>query len=65
MNCPFCQKQINAMTGFQELHKFKTHLNRCKKNPDRVMVVSEKGNILNGTKTTFMDALNIRAESGQ
>jgi hypothetical protein len=65
MNCPYCNKQINALTGLMELQKFKKHLNRCKKNPDRVIVVSKKGNIMNGTKTTLMDALNIRAESGQ
>lgn len=33
MNCPYCQKVINAFTGLQELQKFQKHLARCRKNP--------------------------------
>lgn len=50
MNCPYCQKRINAFTGFQEADKFQRHLMACKKKPQPV---------------TLLRALEIRAESGQ
>lgn len=68
MNCPHCDKQINGMTGLQELQKFHKHLHKCKKNPNRVVmkVEAENGSTkLTIGRQTMMDALNIRADSGQ
>lgn len=33
MNCPYCNKDIYALTGFQELQKYQKHLRKCKKRP--------------------------------
>jgi hypothetical protein len=71
MNCPYCKKEINAMTGFQELNKFQNHLHSCKKYPKRNVTpafVDEDGILqkpVNLTYVSQMEALNIRAESGQ
>jgi len=35
MDCPYCNKVINALTGLQEIQKFQKHLQTCKKHPDR------------------------------
>ena len=43
MECPFCKKEIYAMTGFQEIKKFQKHLEKCKKNPKRKTVVEPDG----------------------
>ena len=71
MNCPYCNKQIEAMTGLQELNKFQSHLIKCKKYPKRHVIparVNEDGFLekaVNLTCVSQMEALNIRAESGQ
>lgn len=66
MKCPYCSKEIDAMTGFQELQKFQKHLRKCKKHPGRAKVVTPEGNIKDIVPNpSFTDALNIRAESGQ
>jgi hypothetical protein len=69
MNCPYCNKSIEAITGFQEVKKFQDHLPKCKKNPNRVVktLVDEYGQLkeINCTTSSLKEALNIRAESGQ
>ena len=73
MNCPYCSKSIEAMTGFQELTKFQKHLKSCKKNPKRKIIsqtfVGDYGTIwtetVNATPASFKDALEIRANSNQ
>lgn len=66
MKCPYCNKEINAMTGLQELQKFQKHLHKCRKHPDRKKVVDPDGSIWETQpRTTMMEALNIRADSGQ
>lgn len=54
MNCPYCKKPIRAFSGLQEAVKFQTHLNKCRKRPVTVT-----------RNPTLMDALVIRADSGQ
>lgn len=66
MNCPYCNKYIYGLTGLQELQKFQKHLGTCKQHPDRQTVVTPDGKIKTPqTPTTLLDALNIRADSGQ
>lgn len=72
MNCPFCNKSIEAMTGFQEIVKFQKHLVKCKKNPERKILpsfINEDGILekeVNITSfTTLNEALKIRDNSGQ
>lgn len=64
MNCPYCNRKINAFTGLQELTKFNTHLRTCKKHPNRVSHVDEDGRISTVNIQT-KSALTLRAESGQ
>jgi hypothetical protein len=65
MNCPYCNKSIEAMTGFMEVTKFQKHLRSCKKNPERVkLMVTPAGGIIAATQS-LKDALEIRANSGQ
>ena len=62
MNCPYCKRKINGFTGLQEVQKFQKHLNKCKKNPKRLL------NNMGYNKTVYTsleEALTIRAESGQ
>ena len=66
MNCPYCSKDIYALTGFQEAQKFEKHLRKCRKNPANIVItdgkrfaVTPKGN------QNLLDALEIRAASGQ
>jgi len=66
MNCPYCNKEVYGLTGLQELQKFNKHLRTCKKHPGRQTVVEETGNLKKKNPTTsLLDALNIRADSGQ
>ena len=68
VNCPYCQKFIPGMTGFQEAANFQRHLNRCRKTPAKRAIRK-----LNQTETgawaardyDLTDALEIRANSGQ
>jgi len=65
MNCPYCNKQIEGITGLQEVSKFQKHLRSCKKNPDRIkLVVTSTGNMETAYQT-LLEALEIRANSGQ
>lgn len=65
MNCPYCQKRIDAMTGFQEVVKFQKHLNKCRKNPANVVIKDGRRISVGTNGHTLVNALNIRAESGQ
>jgi len=77
MNCPYCNKLIHAFTGLQEAQKFQKHLRKCRKYPgnmaepptavpDNPTAAQAQGVVRTLRKTpTFMDALEIRAESGQ
>lgn len=66
MDCPHCNKQINALTGLQEVQKFQKHLRTCKKNPDRITFVNDHGRLQTvAANNTLLDVLNKRAESGQ
>jgi hypothetical protein len=62
VNCPYCRKAINAFTGFQEAAKFQKHLRTCRKNPNNL---SDGRRAVALKPQTLLDALNIRAESGQ
>ena len=66
MNCPYCNKRIDAFTGLQELQAFHKHLNRCPKKPKCVEVRVE-GDEAGVFRRPFdmNDALEIRAKSGQ
>jgi len=78
MNCPYCNKEINAFTGLQELQKFQKHLMKCKKYNSKIVLAPDEDAPLSDKSLaepqgTFevakphdlMTALNIRAESGQ
>ena len=66
MNCPHCNKNIFGLTGLQELKKFHKHLPKCRKNPANKKVVTPDGELIQiKDRSTMMDALNIRHESGQ
>lgn len=78
MNCPYCNKVINAFTGLQELQKFHKHLQKCRKAPgniksEGVSAVADKPDDAHAKKLlmtvprpyTMNDALEIRADSGQ
>lgn len=66
MNCPYCQKTINAFTGLQELQKFEKHLRRCRKNPNNIVLSDGHKTVVTPTRPQDMnDALDIRAASGQ
>lgn len=71
MNCPYCKKEIYAMTGLQELNKFQAHLVNCKKYPKRHVIpvrVNEGGFLeraVNLTCVSQTEALEIRHDSGQ
>jgi hypothetical protein len=64
MNCPYCNKEINGLTGLQELQKFQKHLRTCKKKDKPV--IAPNGSLVDACESTDMlSALNIRANSGQ
>jgi hypothetical protein len=66
MNCPYCNKTINAWTGFQEAQKFSRHLGICRKNPNNIRLSDgRKTAVVPKRPQNLMDALNIRAQSGQ
>ena len=66
MNCPYCNKEVHGLTGLQELQAFQKHLRKCRKNPAAKTVVNERGNIEKiKPRPDLLDALEIRAESGQ
>jgi hypothetical protein len=65
MNCPYCQKEINAWTGLQEAMKFQKHLNRCRKNPANAVLSDGHLTVMTPKRHSLMDALEIRGASGQ
>lgn len=66
MNCPYCQEDIYGMTGFQEILEFNKHLRKCRKNPGNIVISDGRQTVVTPIKDqTMLDALNIRAESGQ
>jgi len=65
MNCPYCSKHINGMTGLQELLAFKKHLPKCKKNPANLPLSDGRKTVIVQSQPTTRDALRIRAASGQ
>jgi len=64
MNCPFCKKEIYALTGLQEIQKFQKHLGKCKKYQTGG-IKKEMGYDVGSKPTDMQTALEIRAESGQ
>ena len=66
MNCPYCNRVINAWTGFQELQKFNKHLWKCRKNPNNIVLSDGIKTVVTPKRCQNLnDALEIRAESGQ
>jgi len=66
MDCPYCKKNIEALTGLQEVVKFEKHLKKCRKNPNNIVVSAfGKTAIVPKKNQDMIDALNIRADSGQ
>jgi hypothetical protein len=66
MNCPYCKQAVYGMTGFQEVQAFEKHLRRCRKNPNNIVLRDGKRAAVVPIKPqSVMDALNIRADSGQ
>lgn len=66
MNCPYCNRRIDAFTGLQELQKFERHLGKCRKNPNNMVLSDGKKTVIAAKRCQNLnDALEIRAESGQ
>jgi len=66
VNCPYCNKAIFGFTGLQEAQKFEKHLRKCRKNPNNITIRDGRRSATTPMKHQgLMDALNIRAESGQ
>lgn len=66
VNCPYCQKDIFGMTGFQEILAFNKHLRKCRKNPGNIVISDGMRTAVTPIKEQdVLDALNIRAEIGQ
>lgn len=66
MNCPYCNKRIPGMTGLQEAQAFQKHLPKCRKNPNNVSLSDGRRRVtVADRKYDLMDAVKIRAESGQ
>jgi hypothetical protein len=66
MNCPYCNREIYAFTGLQELFKFEKHLARCRKNPANIVLSDGQRTVITPTRwQNLKDALEIRADSGQ
>jgi len=64
MNCPYCTKRVHGWTGLQEAQNFRKHLNRCRKNPQN-MLTDGVNTVRLDKKFDLLDALKVRAESGQ
>ena len=66
MNCPYCNREIHAWTGLQEVQKFEKHLARCRKNPNNIALSDGQRTAVTPKRHQNMnDALEIRAKSGQ
>jgi hypothetical protein len=64
MNCPYCSKHIPGFTGLQEAQNFQKHLNKCRKNPHNT-ITDGKATVQLGKRFDLLDAVKIRADSGQ
>jgi hypothetical protein len=54
------------MTGFQEAIKFRSHLRKCRKNPNNIVTKINGKTVVDQKKDQdLMDAVEIRAASGQ
>ena len=66
MNCPYCARRVNGMTGLQELEKFQRHLTKCRKNPNNIVLTDGIQTVVTPIRRqTMNDVLHIRHESGQ
>ena len=66
MFCPYCKRRVEALTGFMEAEKFAKHLQTCRKNPNNLVMSDGTRTVVVPQKIqNLMDALEIRAESGQ
>lgn len=66
MKCPYCHEKVDGITGLQELDNFEEHLAICLRNPNNVVLTDGRTVAIEPKrKQTKMDAMNIRAESGQ
>ena len=66
MECPWCNKNIYAMTGLQELQKFRRHSAKCKKNPQHTLAITKNGGLVKVSRPiNILEALDSRAKSGQ
>lgn len=52
-------------TGFMEARKFQSHLSKCRKNPSNIVIRNGKRTAVGSRGVTLLQALEIRAESGQ
>jgi len=48
----------------QEIQKFTKHLRKCRKNPERLVIVRKESRITLKSQTMY-EALELRASSGQ
>jgi hypothetical protein len=65
MNCPFCKRRIEAVTGFQEAVKFQRHMRTCNKNPSNLPLSDGRQTVISPSNPSLTDALEVRAASGQ
>lgn len=66
MNCPHCDKDIFGWTGLQEIMAFNKHLPKCRKNPVNIVLRDGRKTVVQPLRNQgMMEALEIRAESGQ
>lgn len=66
MNCPYCNRHVFGMTGLQEAQKFAKHLATCRKNPNNIVLSDGNHSAVQPVRRqNLLDALEIRAESGQ
>lgn len=67
MDCPYCKRVVGLPwdTGFMEARKFQIHLSKCRKNPRNIVIRDGKRTAVGSRGVTLLQALEIRAESGQ
>lgn len=66
MNCPYCKRKVNGLTGLVEAQKFCRHLAVCRKNPNNIVIRDgRRVAVTPKREQTLQDALQIRHDSGQ